>query len=244
MKAMPHSAMILSAGLGLRMRPLTNSRPKPLIEVAGKTLLAYNLECLTRAGIQQIVVNVHHLGEQIRDFLKAYNFTQVRISDETERLLDSGGGVKKALSHLGPDPFFIMNADSFFIDGPQSNLRRLTDAFEPNQMDALLLLAGGLQMTGYEGLGDFFMDAQGELTRRAERVVAPFVYTGVALINPAVFTDTPEGPFSLNLLFNRAIEKGRLFGLRLDGEWLHVGTPEAIADAETQLAYGVTTKGL
>ena len=137
-----------------------------------------------------------------------------------------------------------MNADSFFIDGPQSNLRRLTDAFEPNQMDALLLLAGGLQMTGYEGLGDFFMDAQGKLTRRAERVVAPFVYTGVALINPAVFTDTPEGPFSLNLLFNRTIEKGRLFGLRLDGEWLHVGTPEAIADAETQLAYGVTTKGL
>ena len=210
--------MILSAGLGLRMRPLTDTRPKPLIEVAGKALLAYNLECLTRAGIDQIVVNIHHLGGQIRDYLHTKNYQQVKISDETERLLDSGG--------------------------PQKNLQRLAEAFDPEKMDALLLLAGGLQMTGYEGLGDFFMDAEGRLTRRVERVVAPFVYTGVALITPSLFTDTPDGPFSLNLLFNRAIEKTRLFGLRLDGEWLHVGTPEAIAEAETQLAYGVTTKGL
>lgn len=244
MKPIPHSAMILSAGLGLRMRPLTDTRPKPLIEVAGKALLAYNLECLTRAGIQQVVVNIHHLGGQIRDFVNANNYAHVKISDETERLLDSGGGIKKALPLLGADPFFIMNADSFFIDGPQSNLRRLADAFDPTGMDAILLLAGGLQMTGYDGLGDFFMDAQGGLTRRVERVIAPFVYTGVGLIKPSLFNDTPQGPFSLNLLFNRAIEKGRLFGLRLDGEWLHVGTPDAIAEAETQLAYGVTTKGL
>jgi MurNAc alpha-1-phosphate uridylyltransferase len=244
MTAIPKSAMILSAGLGLRMRPLTDTRPKPLIEVAGKALLAYNLECLTRAGIDQIVVNIHHLGGQIRDYLHTKNYQQVKISDETERLLDSGGGVKKALPLLGSDPFFIINADSFFIDGPQKNLQRLAEAFDPEKMDALLLLAGGLQMTGYEGLGDFFMDAEGRLTRRVERVVAPFVYTGVALITPSLFTDTPDGPFSLNLLFNRAIEKTRLFGLRLDGEWLHVGTPEAIAEAETQLAYGVTTKGL
>ena len=241
---MPHSAMILSAGLGLRMRPLTDTRPKPLIEVAGKALLTYNLECLTRADIHQIVVNIHHLGAQIHDFLNAKNYAHVKISDETERLLDSGGGIKKALPLLGPDPFFIMNADSFFIDGPRSNLQRLADAFDPLQMDAMLLLAGGLQMTGYDGLGDFFMDAQGGLTRRVERVIAPFVYTGVGLIKPSLFNDTPQGPFSLNLLFNRAIEKGRLFGLRLDGEWLHVGTPDAIAEAETQLAYGVTTKGL
>lgn len=236
--------MILSAGLGLRMRPLTDTRPKPLIEVAGKALLAYNLECLTRAGIQQIVINIHHLGGQICDFVNANNYAHVKISDETERLLDSGGGIKKALPLLGADPFFIMNADSFFIDGPRSNLRRLADAFDPTRMDAILLLAGGLQMTGYDGLGDFFMDAQGGLTRRVERVIAPFVYTGVGLIKPSLFNDTPQGPFSLNLLFNRAIEKGRLFGLRLDGEWLHVGTPDAIAEAETQLAYGVTTKGL
>jgi MurNAc alpha-1-phosphate uridylyltransferase len=168
----------------------------------------------------------------------------VKISDETERLLDSGGGIKNALPHLGSNPFFIMNADSFFIDGPQNNLRRLADFFDPENMDALLLLAGGLQMTGYDGLGDFFMDAEGHLTRRVERVVAPFVYTGVGLITPSLFDDTPDGPFSLNLLFNRAIEKGRLFGLRLDGEWLHVGTPDAIAEAESQLAYGVTTRGL
>jgi MurNAc alpha-1-phosphate uridylyltransferase len=244
MKAMPHSAMILSAGLGLRMRPLTDTKPKPLIEVAGKTLLDYNLECLTRVGIQQIVVNIHHLGKQIRDFVNANNYGHVKISDETERLLDSGGGIKNALPHLGSNPFFIMNADSFFIDGPQNNLRRLADFFYPENMDALLLLAGGLQMTGYDGLGDFFMDAEGHLTRRVERVVAPFVYTGVGLITPSLFDDTPDGPFSLNLLFNRAIEKGRLFGLRLDGEWLHVGTPDTIAEAESQLAYGVTTRGL
>lgn len=236
--------MILSAGLGLRMRPLTDTKPKPLIEVAGKALLAYNLECLTRAGIQQIVINIHHLGGQIRGYVNTNNYAHVKISDETERLLDSGGGIKKALPLLGADPFFIMNADSFFIDGPRSNLRRLADAFDPTRMDAILLLAGGLQMTGYDGLGDFFMDAQGGLTRRVERVIAPFVYTGVGLIKPSLFNDTPQGPFSLNLLFNRAIEKGRLFGLRLDGEWLHVGTPDAIAEAETQLAYGVTTKGL
>ena len=236
--------MILSAGLGLRMRPLTDTRPKPLIEVAGKALLAYNLDCLRLAGVGQIVVNIHHLGGQIRHYIDENKYTQVKISDETDQLLDSGGGIKKALPLLGSDPFFIMNADSFFIDGPQSNLRRLADSFDPDKMDGILLLAGGLQMTGYEGLGDFFMDAEGVLTRRAERVVAPFVYTGVAIMTPALFANTPDGPFSLNLLFNRAIEKSRLFGLRLDGEWLHVGTPDAIAEAETQLANGVTTKGL
>lgn len=244
MNKMPQSAMILSAGLGLRMRPLTDTRPKPLIEVAGKALLAYNLDCLLQAGVDQIVVNIHHLGDQIRTFLELKNYAHVKISDETKQLLDSGGGIIKALPLLGPQPFFIMNADSFFIDGPKSNLRRLADLFDPNLMDGLLLLAGGLQVTGYNGLGDFIMDAQGILTRRRERVVAPFVYTGVALINPPLFDDAPEGPFSLNFLFDRAIERGRLFGLRLDGDWLHVGTPDAITEAETQLAYGVTTRGL
>lgn len=236
--------MILSAGLGTRMRPLTETCPKPLITVAGKVLLAHNLDILTKAGINNIAVNIHHLGEMIRSFINDQKYHQVKISDETGRLLDSGGGIKKALPLLGSDPFFVLNADSFFVDGPQSNLYRLAAAFRPDDMDILLLVAGGLQMTGYEGFGDFMMDAEGVLSRRHERVMAPFVYTGVALIKPALFADTPEGPFSLNLLFDRAIAAGRLFGLRLDGEWLHVGTPDAIAAAEARLALGATTTGL
>jgi len=242
--SLPNTAMILSAGLGLRMRPLTETCPKPLIKVADKTLLTHNLDLLTKASVDTIVVNIHHLGEQIRTFLEHANYRHVKISDETDCLLDSGGGIKKALPLLGSEPFFVMNADSFFIDGPQSNLHRLAEAFRPDDMDILLLVAGGHQMTGYEGLGDFTMDAEGLLSRRPERVVAPFVYTGVALIKPTLFADTPEGPFSLNLLFDRTIASGRLFGLRLDGEWLHVGTPDAISAAEMRLAYGATTTGL
>lgn len=241
---MPQSAMVLSAGLGTRMRPLTETCPKPLISVAGKALLAHNLDLLAKAGINNIVVNIHYLGDVIRSFVNDQKYHQVKISDEAERLLDSGGGIKKALPLLGSDPFFVMNADSFFVDGPQSNLHRLAAAFRPDDMDILLLVAGGLQMTGYEGFGDFMMDAEGVLLRRHERVVAPFVYTGVALIKPAFFANTPAGPFSLNLLFDRAIVAGRLFGLRLDGEWLHVGTPDAIAAAEARLVLGATTTGL
>ncbi len=244
MISLPHAAMILSAGLGLRMRPLTETCPKPLIKVAGKELLTHNLDLLAKASVDTIVVNIHHLGEQIRTFLDRSDYRHVKISDETDRLLDSGGGIKRALPLLGSAPFFILNADSFFINGPQSNLHRLAEAFRPDDMDILLLVAGGLQITGYDGLGDFTMDAEGLLSRRPERVVAPFVYTGVALIKSALFADTPEGPFSLNLLFDRAIANRRLFGLRLDGEWLHVGTPDAIAAAEARLAYGATTTGL
>ena len=244
MISFPNTAMVLSAGLGLRMRPLTETCPKPLIKVADKELLAHNLDLLAKASVHNVVVNIHHLGKQIRTFLEHTDYRHVKISDETDRLLDSGGGIKKALPLLGLAPFFVLNADSFFIDGPQSNLQRLAEVFQPDDMDILLLVAGGLQITGYEGLGDFTMDAEGLLSRRPERVVAPFVYTGVALIKPDLFAETPDEPFSLNLLFDRAIVNRRLFGLRLDGEWLHVGTPDAISAAETRLAYGVTTTGL
>ena len=240
MVTLPQSAMILSAGLGLRMRPLTETCPKPLITVGGKALLAHNLDLVKKAGIKTIVVNIHHLGEQIRDFLETNAYRDVIISDETERLLDSGGGVKKALPTLGTDPFFVLNADSFFIDGPSSNLHRLAKAFRPKDMDILLLVAGGLQITGYDGLGDFTMNAEGVLTRRPERIGAPFVYTGVALMKPELFLQTPDDAFSLNLLFDRAIAAGRLYGLRLDGEWLHVGTIAAIADADQRLTRGLT----
>ncbi len=229
-------AMILAAGLGTRMRPLTLTRPKPLIEVAGQSLLAHNLSLLRKANIKTAIVNAHYFADQIRDFVAKIDQPQIILSDETESLLDSGGGIKKALPHLGRDSFFVLNADSFWIDGPRSNLTRLAEAWKPDLMDGLLLMASGHQVTGYEGLGDFIMDADGRLTRRPERHVAPFVYAGVGLIKPSLFDNTPDGPFSLNLLFNRAIATGRLFGLRLDGEWLHVGTPESILAAEDRIA--------
>lgn len=227
--------MVLAAGLGLRMRPLTDTMPKPLVPVAGKPLITHILEPLSQAGLARIVVNTHYLAKQMKDFSRSWTRAPLILSDETDQLLDSGGGVKKALSHLGTDPFFVLNADSFWIDGPRSNLKRMADAWDPERMDILLLVASGGQVTGYSGPGDFVMDADGRLSRRTERVVAPFVYAGVAIMPPHMFENTPDGPFSLNLLFDRAISADRLFGLRLDGEWLHVGTPDAIAAAEWRI---------
>ena len=239
MMTTPHAAMILSAGLGLRMRPLTLARPKPLIEVHGKPLLAYNLEHVETFGIETVVVNIHHLGDQIRTYCQQRSGNRIIISDETDGLLDSGGGIKKALPDLGHDPFFVMNADSFFINGPKNNLARMSEAFDAREMDGLLLVASGAQVTGYDGLGDFVMDQTSRLDRRQERHTAPFVYTGVALIKPDLFADMPMGPFSLNRVFDRAATARRLFGLRLDGEWFHVGTPEAIHAAEMGLRRGL-----
>lgn len=235
----PRAAMILSAGLGLRMRPLTLTCPKPLIEISGKALLGYNLDQVETFGLDRIIVNIHHLGDQIRTYCQKRAGQKIIISDESDALLDSGGGIKKALPLLGVEPFFVLNADSFFIDGPRSNLSRMSDTFDPEIMDCLLLVASGGQVTGYDGLGDFIMDQTSRLTRRPERQVAPFVYTGVALINPALFTAMPTGAFSLNRVFDRAQAAHRLFGLRLDGEWLHVGTPEAIEAAENRLQRGI-----
>jgi MurNAc alpha-1-phosphate uridylyltransferase len=236
---MPESAMILAAGLGLRMRPLTETMPKPLVKVAGQPLIAHNLSALGQAGIGRVVVNTHHLSEQIRAFASRWIKPPITVSDETDRLLDSGGGIKKALPLLGTAPFFVLNADSFWIDGPRSNLARLAEAWRPETMDILLLLASHIQATGYDAQGDFMMDPDGRLIRRSERQVAPFIYAGVALMKPALFDDMPDGPFSLNRLFDRAIAAGRLFGLRLDGWWLHVGTPDAIAAAEDRIARSI-----
>ena len=236
MSTKPLRAMILAAGLGTRMRPLTLTRPKPLIEVAGQSLLAHNLSLLRKADIETAIVNAHYFADQIRDFVATIDHPNIILSDESDALLDSGGGIKKALPHLGDDSFFVLNADSFWIDGPRSNLIRLKEAWSPDHMDGLLLMASGHQITGYEGLGDFIMDAEGHLTRRPERLVAPFVYAGVAILKTALFEDTPSGAFSLNLVFNRAIAAKRLYGLRLDGEWLHVGTPESILAAEHRIA--------
>ena len=232
---MPKNAMILAAGLGLRMRPLTDTRPKPLVAVAGQPLIEHILKPIEAVGVTEIVINVHYLADQIREHIAARHGSNVHISDETEKLLDSGGGIKKALPYLGANPFFILNGDSFWIDGPRSNSLRLAEAWNPEKMDALLLVVASALATGYDGKGDFTMNPQGCLSRRMERYVAPFVYAGVGIIKPELFDKTPNGPFSLNVLFDRSIEQGRLFGLRLDGEWLHVGTPDAIQAAELRI---------
>jgi MurNAc alpha-1-phosphate uridylyltransferase len=239
MIATVRNAMILAAGLGTRMRPITDTLPKPLVKVDGVALIDHLIAPLREAGVSDIVVNVHHLATLMEQHLASYASPRIHISDERSALLDSGGGVKKALAQFGDEPFFILNADSFWIDGPLPNLDRMKAAWDPSQMDMLLLVAPTSAATGYDGHGDFFMTADGVLARRGEKLVAPFVYAGVIITTPAFFHDTPDGPFSLNLLFNRAIAAGRLRGIRLDGHWLHVGTPEAIPLAEEKLRLSV-----
>jgi MurNAc alpha-1-phosphate uridylyltransferase len=231
----PRHAMVLAAGLGLRMRPLTNDTPKPLVTVGGKPLIDHVLDRLAAAGVETAVVNVHYLADKVVRHLAGRRAPKISISDERGELLDTGGGVVKALPVLGAAPFFHLNSDTIWIDGVKPNLVRLAEIFDPARMDALLLLAATSTSVGYAGRGDFAMAPDGRLSRRSEREVAPFVYAGVAILNPALFAAAPSGPFSLNALFDRAIEAGRLHGLRLEGVWMHVGTPEAIATAEAAI---------
>jgi MurNAc alpha-1-phosphate uridylyltransferase len=228
----PTKAMVLSAGLGTRMRPLTKRMPKPLVEVGGKALIDHVLDRLADAGVERAVVNVHHFAEQIERHLAARAKPQIVISDERGLLLGTGGAVVKALPELGGAPFFHINSDTIWIDGVQPNLTRLADTFDPTAMDALLLLAPTTGSIGYAGRGDFAFAPDGRLRRRAEREVAPFVYAGAAILTPALFAGAPKGEFPLTDLFDRAALAGRLHGLRLEGLWMHVGTPDAIALAE------------
>jgi len=236
MTIFPHSAMVLAAGRGERMRPLTNRLPKPLVAVAGKPLLDHVLDRLAAAGIERAVVNVHYLADLIERHLAGRQTPQIAISDEREKLLDTGGGVVKALTALGSEPFFHVNSDTIWIDGEKPNLERLAEAFDPTSMDALLLLAPAAASIGYAGRGDYTMMTDGRLRRRPEQGVAPFVYAGAALLRPELFKDAPAGDFPLTVLFDRAEREGRLHGLRLEGVWMHVGTPEAIAQAEAAIA--------
>lgn len=227
------TAMVLSAGLGTRMRPLTDTRPKPLVEVEGRALIDHVLDRVAEAGIPRAVVNLHHHADLLEAHLKARaGAPQIILSDERGALLETGGGVRKALPLLGPGPFLAINSDTIWIEGMRANLARLAERFDPAAMDALLLLAPAALSIGYDGTGDFQMDTLGRLTRRPERQVAPFVYAGAAILKPELFEGTPEGAFSLNRIFDKAAADGRLFGLRLDGVWMHVGTPDAIALAE------------
>jgi MurNAc alpha-1-phosphate uridylyltransferase len=231
--------MVLAAGLGTRMRPLTDALPKPLVQVAGRALIDHVLDRLADAGVETAVVNVHHMADQIEAHLKGRTRPRIEISDERGVLLDTGGGVVKALPRLGPAPFLHMNSDTLWIEGVTPNLPRLAAGFDPAGMDILLLLASTTASIGYEGRGDFAMAPDGRLARRAERQVAPFVYAGAAMLSPAQFTDAPTGKFSLNTMFDRAIESGRLYGQRLEGTWMHVGTPAAIQAAEAAISESV-----
>jgi N-acetyl-alpha-D-muramate 1-phosphate uridylyltransferase len=234
---MPKRAMVLAAGLGTRMRAFNGGIPKPLVAVAGKPLIDYALDRLAAQGIERAVVNVHHLADQIERHLAARRQPQIVISDERSQLLGTGGAVIKALPELGDAPFFHLNSDSIWIDGVKPNLTRLADAFDAERMDALLLVAPTTSSVGYRGRGDFSMAADGRLTRRSEREVAPFVYAGAAIFTRAFLAAAPAaGPCSLSPLFDRAAEAGRLYGVRLEGVWMHVGTPEAVKAAEAALA--------
>lgn len=232
---MPRHAMVLAAGLGERMRPLTNTMPKPLVQVAGKPLIEHVLDKLAAAGVQKAVVNVHYLADQLEARLRGHAKPKVAFSDERDALLGTGGGVVKALPLLGNEPFFHLNSDSIWIDGVRPNLQRLAAAFDPARMDALLLLAPTATSIGYTGRGDFSMNAAGHLSKRNEREVVPFVYAGTAILSPALFVGAPAGAFPLTKLFDRAAEAERLFGLRMEGLWMHVGTPDAIALAESAI---------
>jgi MurNAc alpha-1-phosphate uridylyltransferase len=233
--AVPHRAMVLAGGLGTRMRPLNGDVPKPLVQVRGKALIDHVLDRLAAAGVDRAVVNVHHLADQIEQHLKGRSRPRIVISDERRELLGTGGGVMKALPELGDAPFFLVNSDTIWIDGVKPNLTRLAAAFAAQRMDALLLLAPTTTSIGYSGRGDFAMSPEGRLKRRGERAVVPFVYAGAAILAPALFAGAPAGAFSLTMLFDRAAEAGRLYGLRLEGVWMHVGTPEAVAAAEAAI---------
>lgn len=227
------TAMVLAAGFGKRMRPLTDAMPKPLVPLKGKPLIDHVLDRLAAGGITRAVVNVHYLGDMLETHLASRTRRpSIVISDERDAILDTGGGVARALPLLGEGPFVIHNSDSVWIEGVSSNIARLIAEFDPDRMDSLMLLALGATSMGYDGHGDFSMAPDGLLARPGERREQPFVFTGVSIAHPRLFADAPEGPFSLNLLWDRAIARGRLFGLRLDGSWMHVGTPQSVQDAE------------
>ena len=231
--------MVFAAGLGTRMRPVTNTLPKPLVEVGGKALIDHMLDRFADAGLARAIVNVHYLADRIETHLASRAQPQVVLSDERARLLDQGGGIKQALPLIGDAPFFICNTDQFWLEGPHSNLRAMAARWDPAAMDVLLLVAATTSSIGVDWAGDFAMTADGRLVRREERGVAPFVYAGVGIIKASLFEGAPDGPFRLAPYFFDAAAEGRLYGHRLDGQWLHVGTPEAIAEAEETIRRSV-----
>jgi N-acetyl-alpha-D-muramate 1-phosphate uridylyltransferase len=230
------NAMILAAGFGMRMRPLTLTTPKPLIKVDGKALIDYAVDKLAAAGVQRAVVNGHYLAEQIEAWSGSVVSPPLTFSDERDAILDTGGGIARALPLLGDDPFFVMNADCFWVDASVPALERLKQAWDDAAMDCLLLVCDPAATTGYDGAGDFIFTENGRIARaKTSSSAKAFAYIGGYIVHPRLFTDAPSGAFSMNKLWDRAIANNRLFGLAHDGHWLHVGTVEAIDDAEAFL---------
>ncbi|HVE01478.1 MAG TPA: nucleotidyltransferase family protein [Sphingomicrobium sp.] len=232
----PKTAMIMAAGLGKRMRPLTATKPKPLIEVAGKPLLDHVLDHLRTAGVRKVVVNVHYLADSVEAHLaNVARGLEVVFSDERDQLLETGGGLIKAAPLIDADPFLAVNSDNFWVDGPADTLKLLASHWDDERMDALLLLVPLARAENHRGMGDFHMDRAGRLRRRDRSRVAPFVFTGIQMLSKRLLRDAPEGPFSTNILWNRAIEEGRCFGAVHQGLWFDVGTPKSIKMTETAL---------
>ncbi|WP_313394989.1 nucleotidyltransferase family protein [Sphingobium yanoikuyae] len=232
------TAMLMAAGLGKRMRPLTATRPKPLVKVAGKALMDHALDRLAAGGIKTAVVNVHYLADTVEAHLKTRKDMDFRISDERAKLLETGGGLIHARPLLGDKPFICANSDNLWIDGPAETLGMMQRLWDPERMDALLLLVPLARANCHSGPGDFHMDANGRLTRRKTAHVAPFVFTGVQILSPRLLVDPPADVFSTNIFWNRAIAAGRLYGAVHQGLWFDVGTPQAIPVVESMIAHG------
>jgi N-acetyl-alpha-D-muramate 1-phosphate uridylyltransferase len=238
--AVPKTAMVMAAGLGKRMRPLTATRPKPLVEVAGKPLIDHVFDRLRAAGVARAVVNVHYLADVLEAHLRhRVRGIEIAVSDEREQLLETGGGLAKARPLLGDDPILCVNSDNLWIDGPIDAIVQLAQAWDAARMDALLLMVPLARAHGHAGQGDFHLDGQGRIVRRrAPGRLAPFVYTGVQILNPAIITDHPEGAFSTNLFWQRAMLAGRAYGTVHEGLWFDVGSPQSIPMTEAMLADG------
>ncbi|WP_205563307.1 nucleotidyltransferase family protein [Cohaesibacter haloalkalitolerans] len=236
----PKTGMILAAGMGKRMRPLSAITPKPLINVGGRAIIDRPLTALARAGVTRTVINVHYLADLVDVHVRQYDDFEIVISDERDTLLETGGGVVNALPLLGEDPFYLLNSDSFWMEGSVPNLDLLAHYWMDDTMDGLLLLAPTVTAVGYKGRGDFLLDPYGRLRRRKAHEVSPYVYSGAAILHPRLFKDSKKDVHSLNKEFDQAIEKGRLYGLIMDGTWMHVGTPRDIRWAERALNESAT----
>lgn len=230
----PKTAMVFAAGLGKRLRPLTDTTPKPLLKVAGHTILDRALDRLVAADVVKAVVNTHYLSDQVAAQLAQRDKPEIVVSFEPA-LLETGGGVRNALPLLGPDPFYVVNGDVVWLDGARDTLIRLARDFDERAMDGLLLVNPVVNAGDYRGPGDFFLDQLGRVRRRRPREVVPFVFTGIQILHPRLFKDSPDGPFSLNLLYDRAIEADRLYAIVHDGEWFHIGSEAGLARAEAEL---------